>query len=98
MDVTVEVKITRSNADGSPSFTVEGNERSLNVGGDFWTGSWQMSIHWPLEVVFESGAYSGQTFEMTVVAKHPYQASKDKKDTFRGRESGGRVRIEGLLA
>jgi hypothetical protein len=89
---TVEARVTRSSADNSPLFRLEGRTLDLAADGRSWKGTYpEVAIEGPLQIVFHSEGWPNQVFDLEIVVKHPSQPAKDQKAAFRRVTSKGEV-------
>ena len=93
----VIVSVTRSSADNSPRFRMEGKPRSLNADGSKWRGAFDaVNVTGELDLSFESDAWPNQQFTLSVEARDPTNRKVWKKD-LQGSERKGMVLITGSL-
>lgn len=94
----VEVTVTRSTADNSPTCKLEGRAVGLRAVGGNWVGEFpDMTIEGPLQIFFQSGGWKAQEFTLKVVVKHPSQPGKDKTGTYRRTTVKGDVTFDETL-
>lgn len=73
----VDIDVTRSTRDNSPSFKLEEEDLTLRAAGDKWQGAFpNLPVRGPLDIFFESDGWIDQQFTLTVTARDPKDASK----------------------
>ena len=79
----VEVVVTRSTRDNSPTFKLEEQPLTLAAAGGKWQGSFAgIPVHGPLDIFFLSDGWIDQEFTLTVNARDPQDATKTWTKTY----------------